>query len=69
MLEATIGLALLVDVGLSFRLFGEYPGLNVLRLVAFGVVIVAAYDKSIALGRQKVHEWRKLRRLRDLRKP
>jgi hypothetical protein len=67
MLEATIGLALLVDVGLSFRLFGQYPGLNVLRMFAFLVVIVAAYDKSIALGRQKVDEWRKLRSLRDLR--
>lgn len=68
MLEATIGLALLVDVGLSFRLFGEYPGLNALRVIAFCVVIVAAYDKSIALARQKVHEWRRARALRDLRK-
>lgn len=58
LLTKAVGLALLIDISLTYRILGaDYQGRDVARLTVFGLITVGVWMQLYALVRQKRRDW------------
>lgn len=70
LLVKSVGLAMLVDISLAYRIFGaEYQGRDVIRIGVFALITVGAWMQFIAIIRAKRHGLHLLKADGDIAQP